>query len=183
MGEKFQLLELVEIVWQSNNPGFAQLLNRVWEGQQTNDDLIQLKGLSNTNTATWPDEFVKVYLNKHAAGKEKNDNSILKLDSEVVIFKAQDSKKDIETNTCFIAIPGNISLSLTSNLPVKLKLCVDARILLTSSVNVLVRLISGSIGTVKHLDVRLNSLYSTICVKFDDPKLATPWKTEDLRMN
>ena len=78
MGEKFQLLELVEIVWQSNNPGFAQLLNRVWEGQQANDDLIQLKGLANTNTATWPDEFVKVYLNKYAAGKEKNDNSILK---------------------------------------------------------------------------------------------------------
>ena len=47
--EKFQLHELVEIVWQSSDPDFAQLLNRVREGQNTNDDLIQiwLHGLMN----------------------------------------------------------------------------------------------------------------------------------------
>ena len=47
--EKFQLHELVEIVWQSSDPDFAQLLNRVREGQNTNDDLIQiwLHGLTN----------------------------------------------------------------------------------------------------------------------------------------
>ena len=40
--EKFQLHELVEIVRQSSDPDFAQLLNRVQEGQQT-DDLAQIK--------------------------------------------------------------------------------------------------------------------------------------------
>ena len=43
------------------------LLNRVWEGQQTHDGIIQAKVLVNTNTATWPDEFVKVYLNNCVA--------------------------------------------------------------------------------------------------------------------
>ena len=50
--EKFQLHELVEIVWQSSDPDFAQLLNRVREGQHTNGDLTQIRVLTNTNAAT-----------------------------------------------------------------------------------------------------------------------------------
>ena len=169
MEGKFQLHELVEIVRQSSDLDFAKLLNRVREDQHTYDDLTQVIALANTNTATWFDEFVKVYLNNDLADKE-NDSSIRKLDSEIVVFKAQDSKKDTETNTCFIAIPDNFSLSQSSNLPAELKLCVGARIMLTGIVNVFERLINGSIKTVKHLDIRLNSLCSAIYVKFDDPK-------------
>ena len=55
--------ELVTIVWQSSDPDFAQLLNRVRKGQQTDNDVIQIKALANTDTATLPDEFVKIYLN------------------------------------------------------------------------------------------------------------------------
>ena len=55
--------ELVKIVRQSSDPDFAQLLNRVRKGQQTDNDVIQIKALANTDTATLPDEFVKVYLN------------------------------------------------------------------------------------------------------------------------
>ena len=123
----FQLHELVQIVWQSSDPDFVQLLNRVQEGQHTNDDLTQIKVSANTNTTTWPNEFIKVYQNNYLADKE-NDSSIHKLDSEIIVFKAQDSKKDTETNTCSIAIPDNISLSQTCNLPVESKLCVGARV-------------------------------------------------------
>ena len=108
--EKFQLHELVETVQQSSDPDFAQLLNRVREGQQTDNDVIQIKALANTDTATWPDEFVKVYLNNYLAGQE-NEDCIGKLDSEVVVIKTQDSSKVIETNTCFISIPDKINLS------------------------------------------------------------------------
>ena len=61
--EKFQLHELVEIVRQSSDPDFAQLLSKIWKGQQTGNDVIQIKPLANIDTATSPDEFVKVYLN------------------------------------------------------------------------------------------------------------------------
>ena len=91
----FQLHELVQIVWQSSDPDFVQLLNRVQEGQHTNDDLTQIKVSANTNTTTWPNEFIKVYQSNYLAGKE-NDSSIHKLDSEIIVFKAQDSKKDTE---------------------------------------------------------------------------------------
>ena len=37
--------ELVEIVWQSSDPDFAQLLNRVREGQKTDESVkVYLKG-------------------------------------------------------------------------------------------------------------------------------------------
>ena len=99
-----------------------------------------------------------------------------KLDFEVVVIKAQDINKDIDTNTCSISIPDNIGLSETTNLPAKLKLCVVARVMLTDNVSVSDRLINGSLGTIKHLDRRSKPLCSTIYVKFNDSKAANSFK-------
>ena len=142
--EKFQLHELVEIDWQSSDPDFAQLHNRVREGQQTDNDVNEIKALANTDTATRPDEYVKVHLNNYLAGKE-NEDCVDNLDSEVVLFKAKDSNKDRERNACSISIPDNIGLSQTANLLAKLKLCVGARVMLTDNSSVSRRLINGSI--------------------------------------
>ena len=78
---------------------FAQLVSRVLEGQQAYNDVIQIKALANTDAATWPDEFLKVYLNNYLAGQE-NEDCIGKRDSEVIAIKAQNGNKDIGTNTC-----------------------------------------------------------------------------------
>ena len=96
-------------------------------------------------------------------------------------IQAQDSNKDIEKNTCSISIPDNIDLSQTANLLAKLKLCVDARVMLTDNISVSVRLINGSIGTVKHLNRRSKPLCSTVYVKFDDPKAGNSLKDGRLR--
>ena len=45
---------------------------------------MQIKPLANTDTTTWPNKFVKVYLNNYLADLE-NEDSIGKLDSEVVL--------------------------------------------------------------------------------------------------
>ena len=132
--------------------------------------MIQIKALANTDTATWPDEFVKVYLNNYLAGQE-NEDCIGKLDSEVVVIKAQDGNKNIETNTCSISIPDNIGLSQTANLPAKLKLCVGARIMLTDNISVSDRLVNGSIGTVKHLGHQSHFVVQHM-LKLMTPKLA-----------
>ena len=44
--------EVGEIVRQSSDLDFAQLLSRVREGQQTENDVIQIIALANTDTAT-----------------------------------------------------------------------------------------------------------------------------------
>ena len=44
------------------------------------------KALANNDTATWPDEFVKAYLNNYLAGQE-NEDCIGSLDCEIVVIK------------------------------------------------------------------------------------------------
>ena len=142
--------------------------------------MIRIKASANTDTATWPDGFINIYLNNYLGGQE-NENCIGELDSEVVVVKAQDSNKDMETNTCSISLSDNIGPSQTANRPAKLKLGVVARVILTDNVSVSDRLMNGSIGTVKHLDRRSNPLCSTIYVKFGDSKAGNSLKDRRLR--
>ena len=107
--ENFQLHGLVEIVRWSIDPDFAHYL--IGFGKVSKQIIvIQIKALAITATATWPDESVKVYLDNYLVGQE-NEYFIGKLDSKVVVIKAQDGEKDIETNTCSISILDNIALS------------------------------------------------------------------------
>ena len=48
--------------------------------------MIQIKALANTDTNTWPDKFVKVYLNKYLADQENEDGNG-ELDSKTLVFK------------------------------------------------------------------------------------------------
>ena len=77
-------------------------------------------------------------------------------------------------------MPDNISLSQTATLPTKLKLCIDARVMLTDNISFSDRLINGSIGTVKHLDRISKPLCSRIYVKFDGPKAGNSMKDKRL---
>ena len=91
--------------------------------------------------------------------------TIVKLDSEIVLFKAQDSNNNIVTNPCFISTADNVCLSQTANLPAKLKLCVGARVMLTDNISVSDRLINGSIGTVTHLHRQRNFNPGTVTLR------------------
>ena len=51
---------------------------------------------------------------------------------------------------------------------------------MTDNISVSDRLISGSIGTVKHLDRRSKPLCCAIYVKFDDPKAGSSMKDRKL---
>lgn len=106
--------------------------------------MTKIKTLADTNTATWFDEFIKLYLNNYLAG-QKNKDCLDKLDSEFVI-KAQDSNKKIETNTSSIYLVKLFSFKLPTIVTrkdrvyfEKFKSCVSARVLLTG--NILVFLI------------------------------------------
>ena len=74
-----------------------------------------MKTLANTNTAAGSDEFVKDYLHNYLAA-QKNENLIGKLDSEVVVIKAQDSNKDIGTNFLYLYLVTIVSLKLPTYL-------------------------------------------------------------------
>ena len=51
----FRLHELIDIVRQNGDPGFASLLNRMREGNETQDDIDFVNSLSKTDVSNWPD--------------------------------------------------------------------------------------------------------------------------------
>ena len=177
----FKLHELIEIVRQSSDPEFAEMLNRIRIGNQTNDDVMKIQALADTDTSDWPNEFVKLYLTNRLAGRE-NDACIDKLNSDVFVIKAENSRRDVETGTCSVSLPDNTNLNQTANLPGKLKVCVGARLMLTDNINISDRLINGSIGTVKYLQLNSrNLLAGKIYVKFDDRNAGNSLKDRRLR--
>lgn len=114
---------------------------------------MQVKALANTDTAAWPNEFVKVYVTNYLASLE-NEDCIGELNSQIVVIKAEDRKIDVEANTCSISIPDNIGYAQIANLPAKLKLYVSARVMLIDDVNISARLINDSVDAVQYLDMR-----------------------------
>ena len=180
--KKFELHELTEIVRQSSDPEFAKMLSRIREGKQNYDDLKEIKALVNTDTSNWPDQFVKLYLTNYLAGQE-NEQSIAKLDSEIFVIQAKDSRRDLKTNTYSVPrIPDNFNLSKTGNLPGKLNICEGARFMLTDNISIKDRLINGLIGTVKRLHFNPNNpLKGSIYIKFDDPTAGNALKDNRLR--
>ena len=106
----FQLHELIEIVRQSSDPEFAEMLNRIHVGKHTENDVMQIKASSDTDITGWPNEGVKLNVTNQLAGLE-NEKSIAKLNSEVFVIQAQDSRRDRETATYSVSIPDNTTHS------------------------------------------------------------------------
>ena len=63
--------------------------------------MIQIKVLANIDSATWPDKFVKTYLNNYLSGEDNKDCNG-KLVSEVFVFETQGNSKDIEANAPYL---------------------------------------------------------------------------------
>ena len=179
--ELFQLYELTDIVRQSGDPEFAALLNRVREGSHTDADIATITALQDTDTSSWP-EHVKLYITNELCQAE-NDRGIAALGTDIFIVRAQDSRKDRETGRCSISIPDNASLSDTENLPKILKVAVGARVTLTANVSLPDKLINGSVGSVKFINIpnKETPLLGEIYVQFDDPDAGNSRKNPRLQ--
>ena len=71
---KFRLHELTEIVRQSGDPEFAELLNRLRKGNQTKEDVQFIETLSETDTTTWPEDHCKLYITDRLTDNENQRN-------------------------------------------------------------------------------------------------------------
>lgn len=58
----------------------------VWECQQMSDDVIQIKALAKNNTATWPNDFIKIWLNNYLVSEE-NEGWTDKVDSKLLLWR------------------------------------------------------------------------------------------------
>ena len=117
MGHFINLHELFEIVRQSSDSEFAQILNHIREGKYTEHHVVNIKKLADTDTSQWPpNQFVKSCLTNLLIIKE-NKESLLNLDTEVFVINVEVSGKDLETGVFLLSVPDNLSLNQTANLP------------------------------------------------------------------
>ena len=119
---KFQLHELTEIVRQSGDPEFAALLLRLREGKHTVGDIAEIKKLEHTDTSTWPDQVIHLYLTNFLAGQYNNEClSQLKTEANEIVYVV--AKDEGPKNT---RIPIDIPISKTGNMKKSLK-CVKVQ--------------------------------------------------------
>ena len=170
----FEMKELTEIVRQSSDPSFAELLNRLREGNHTNEDVRKITSLEQNDESDWPEDHVRLYITNDLKDKW-NDVSTQRLlqessDRIVYEFTAIDSKVDARTGAYQITVDSNLPITQTGNLPKTLKVCIGNLVMLTINKDAGDKLINGSIGTVVHIESRVQcgKASGVIYVKFEE---------------
>ena len=151
----FYIHELTEIVRQSSDPAFAELLNRLREGNQTQEDIKEIRLLEGTDQSGWPEDHVRLFITNDL--KNKHDECCMRrlLDEDSTrrmhVFYAKDSKRDTKTGSHKATINPDMAISKTGNLPHCLKICVGNTVMLTYNKDQHNNLINGSVGTIVYI--------------------------------
>ena len=185
----FKLHELTEIVRQGNDPEFAAVVRRVRTGDHFHTDTKYLQQLEFTDTSSWPGQ---IYLYVSNALKDAHNERSLNAEGEYIYeFTAKDSCVDEKTKRANVKdMLKNKSTSETRGLPTVLRLCVNARVILTINLDVEDHLVNGAIGTVERIHVGNASqadkhlqLKGVIYVKFDNIEVGNKRKQRNLPGN
>lgn len=92
----FKLHELANIVRQNKDLEFTEKLNRIREIGRTDDNVEKSEVLAETETLSWPPEFVNVYLTNHMSNIER-ERCIHFLGKLIVSIYPKDSAHNIHT--------------------------------------------------------------------------------------
>ena len=172
----FEMIELTEIMRQKDDKPFTELLNRFRTATHTEDDLkiIQSRSLGNSiNNTNYPTQALHIFA-ENAPVDQHNNEHLEKLRTPLYRLKAIDqypqnvSKQDIDR----VLTRGR---SETGGLDSEILIKVNARVMLTTNIDISDRLINGQMGTVTKIAI-LNhntSRPSIIYIKFDDPQAGT----------
>ena len=131
---------------QSSDLEFAEIL--IGSDTHADDDTREVTFLANIDTSHLPDCFVKVYLTNHLAGIE-NKTCFEKLRTELR-RDAKDSARDMETQNLSVDISDN-QIHKTGKLPIKSKLYIEVRVMLTATINTSNHLMGGSTGKIEYM--------------------------------
>ena len=127
--------ELTEIVHQNSHPEFAELLNRVRVGKQTQSDIAAIHAIANTDIFEWPENLFRLYMTNHLVD---NWNMEVMNNATNTIFTthAVDGKANCHTGAFQCNSSDDINITKTGNLEKNLNFCVGARVQLTGDVDV-----------------------------------------------
>ena len=181
------MIELIEIMRQKDDISFTQMLNRIRLGEFTDNDKEKLsERVIDKNDENYPHDALHIWAENKPVD-EYNDAKLDMIENPLVTLIAHDeypaaaSQHDIQKALCK-------KRNETGGLDYKIKLKVDARVMLTTNLNIEDRLINGQMGKVTYVQFnQLSGNPQIICVKFDDSnagketirKSADPYATEN----
>ena len=175
----FKLHELIKIVRQSNDPEFASILSRLREGKQSDDDINEIKKLENTDTSSWPDEVIHLYITNHLADTQNYEclSRLHQSGETIVTVKSKDKGN--------LSVPGDLTIGKTGNLRKTLLVCEGAKVMITKNIDIDDKVVNGTLGTIKKLDRVGNDSYGypkgRIYVKCDNAEAGNKLKDPRLR--
>jgi hypothetical protein len=164
----FKMAELTQIMRQKDDLAFTQLLNRVRTASHTDDDIRCIQSRTITpGDENYPSDALHIFP-KNAPVDEYNIDRLQQIQSPQYALEALDQfpphvrKQDIDR----VLSKGR---SETGGLDTKILIKENARVMLTTNVDISDRLINGQLGTVIKVSVdNVSNKPSTIFVKFDD---------------
>ena len=170
----FRMTELTQIMRQKDDLAFTQLLNRVRTASHTDDDIRCIQSRTITpGDESYPSDALHIFA-ENAAVDEYNIDRLAQIQSPQYVLEASDQfppclrKQDIQR----VLSKGR---SETRGLDTKIVIKENARVMLTTNVDISDRLINGQLGTVIKVSVdNVSTKPSTIFVKFDDSNAGSP---------
>ena len=161
---KFRLAELDQIMRQDDEI-FVNMLNKIRVGEidQNVEDVIKLR-FTDKNDPCYPGNILHIFA-ENAPVKRQNDNQLKHIPGQLIAITAKD---EVPKNSKISDIreAQNQKQCETGGLASLLELKVNARVMLTTNINIEDRLINGLMGTVKHIEIKENEV-KTIYLELD----------------
>ena len=176
----FKIVELTEIQRQKGDTKFADLLNRLRIGEQTDDDIHLLKTRQVYKSSDdYPFNSIHMFTYNRLKNQH-NDEMLRKLKSKHFCFTAVDSKKDEQTQR----IEKSEFQKDAGGLQTKLEIAIGARVVLTKNIDISDGLVNSASGVVTGFIPNYTGNEDAdsfkpkyILVKFDDGRVGKKCRT------
>ena len=142
----FVVTELTTIMRQEDGSDFAQMLNRVRKGNETEDDikLLKTRVVDVDQQRPYAQDVTHAFMYNKLVDKH-NQEMLLSLSQTIYNFEARDGKKDSQTGRI-----SHVKLSDTAGgLPKQVKVAIDAKVMLTRNMDVSDGLVNCATGIVR----------------------------------
>ena len=161
----FDLLELEKVMRQKDDQEFAQMLCRIREGKTSPSDIAVLQEQSAHSAPPRMAQVTHTFATNKKV-KAHNTKVLNSMGTHIWNIPAIDSAKDVQTNLLDHTVEEELPISKTGNLESHLQICVNARVIITTNIDVSDGLVNGSTGHVIQVISNQNSV-NCILVKLE----------------
>jgi hypothetical protein len=163
----FRIINLEENHRQGNDKGYAEILNRIRIGEQTDEDMIGLeKRVRPKNHPDLKDKDAMYLFGKNKPVDEMNEKRLMKIKGEEFIIEAKSFHSTMKNFKPPISKTGTIN---NTPFQAKLKLKVGAKLMMTYNVNTADGLTNGSRGELMGIVKNNEGDISKLVVKLENP--------------